>query len=387
MLPVRDSPLPASLEGTPAAMPKPTTPLAAEILGAEVALACDELDETLAFFSGLGFRIQAIFPADAPTVAVLSGHGLRLRLEVGGPGARGVLRLRCADLKRIASGTLELTAPNGTRVLWVDAEPTLVIPPLRPSLVVTRRQGSAWHVGRAGMRYRDLIPDRQGGRVIASHIHIPEAGPVPDYPHFHDVRFQVIVCHRGWVRVVYEDQGPPFVMEAGDCVLQPPKIRHRVLECSKDLEVVELGSPAQHPTFADHEAPLPSPTRNDARDFAGQRFVRHRAEGADWSPWRHTGFECRDTGITEATGGLAGVRFVRADGTPSAAQSTHEAELVFGFVRAGGITLRTAEHAPEKLAEGDAFVIPGGLSHTLTDPTPDLELLDVTLPAEPTFRS
>ena len=30
---------------------------------------------------------------------------------------------------------------------------------------------------RAGMRYRDLVPDRQGGRIIASHIHIRDAGP------------------------------------------------------------------------------------------------------------------------------------------------------------------------------------------------------------------
>jgi quercetin dioxygenase-like cupin family protein len=40
----------------------------------------------------------------------------------------------------------------------------------------------------------------------------------------------MIYCHRGWVRVVYEDQGEPFVMHPGDCVLQPPGIRHRVLE-------------------------------------------------------------------------------------------------------------------------------------------------------------
>ena len=34
--------------------------------------------------------------------------------------------------------------------------------------------------GRAGMVYRDLIPDRLGGAFIASHITIPEGGPVPD---------------------------------------------------------------------------------------------------------------------------------------------------------------------------------------------------------------
>ena len=53
----------------------------------------------------------------------------------------------------------------------------------------------------------------------------------------------MIAVRRGWVRVVYEDQGEPFVMEAGDLVLQPPGIRHRVLESSPGLEVVEITLP------------------------------------------------------------------------------------------------------------------------------------------------
>src|SRR5262245_50397922 len=95
----------------------------------------------------------------------------------------------------------------------------------------------AWYVGRAGMEYRDLIPGRLGGRFIASHIRIPGGGETPDYVHYHKALFQMIYCKAGWVRVVYEDQGPPFALEAGDCVLQPPEIRHRVLESSPGLEV------------------------------------------------------------------------------------------------------------------------------------------------------
>lgn len=82
---------------------------------------------------------------------------------------------------------------------------------------------------------------------------------MPDYVHFHKVRFQMIYCYKGWVRVVYEDQGPPLVMRAGDCVLQPPRIRHRVLESSPGLEVIEIGCPAEHETFADHDLQLPTP--------------------------------------------------------------------------------------------------------------------------------
>ncbi len=65
-----------------------------------------------------------------------------------------------------------------------------------------------WVIGRAGMQYRDLIPTRLGGAIIASHIRIPDGGPVPDMVHFHKVGFQLIFCVKGWVDVVYEDQGP-----------------------------------------------------------------------------------------------------------------------------------------------------------------------------------
>jgi hypothetical protein len=35
---------------------------------------------------------------------------------------------------------------------------------------------------------------------------------------------------------------------AGDCVLQPPAIVHNELDCSDDLEVLEVYSPAVHQT-------------------------------------------------------------------------------------------------------------------------------------------
>ena len=40
---------------------------------------------------------------------------------------------------------------------------------------------------------------------------------------FSQVGFQLIFCYRGWVEVVYEDQGAPFVLHAGDCVIQGPE--------------------------------------------------------------------------------------------------------------------------------------------------------------------
>ena len=143
---------------------------------------------------------------------------------------------------------------------------------------MSRLKDAAWGTGRAGMSYRDLLPNREGGRFIASHIRIHEGGPVPDYEHYHEVRFQMIYCYRGWVRLVYEDQGPPFVLQAGDCVLQPPLIRHRVLECASGLEVVEVSSPAEHPTFVDHAMTLPTDAHRPDRCFGAAKIrSSHRA--------------------------------------------------------------------------------------------------------------
>ena len=59
----------------------------AGIQGAEIVLACAELDETLRFFTqSLGFRLDAVYPADAPAVASISGHGVHLRLQLGADG-------------------------------------------------------------------------------------------------------------------------------------------------------------------------------------------------------------------------------------------------------------------------------------------------------------
>src|ERR1019366_7677419 len=103
--------------------------------------------------------------------------------------------------------------------------------------------------------------------------------------------------------LVYEDQGPAFVLAAGDCVLQPPRIRHRVLEASPGLEVVELGCPALHETVSDHDMALPTGRDLPGRDFDGQVFARHVAADAPWTA--EAGFERRDTGLRAATRGLA----------------------------------------------------------------------------------
>jgi quercetin dioxygenase-like cupin family protein/catechol 2,3-dioxygenase-like lactoylglutathione lyase family enzyme len=359
---------------------------AGTIQAAEVCLPSADLAADLAFYTGeLGFRLDTIFPADDPAVATLSGHGLRLRLERGAAIAPGVLRLLCREPDALAAGSRELTAPNGVRVQIVDAEPRLETPATQHAFVVRRlKDNSPWVIGRAGMHYRDLIPGRLGGSIIASHIRIPDAGPVPDIVHYHTVGFQLIFCYEGWVRLVYEDQGPPFVLAARDCVIQPPQIRHRVLEASENLQVVEIGVPAEHVTTVDHEMELPTPTLAPDRDFGGQRFCRSEAKDAVWTPWRLPGFAARETGIGTATAGVASVQVARpvaAGKDETSAVTSHTSDILFAFVLAGAVTLHGEGQGAHRLGEGDAYVIPPGLATALADWSDDLELLEVSLPA------
>lgn len=50
---------------------------------AKILMGCDTLESTLSFFlQDLGFRVDAIYPVDNPSTAMISGHGLSIRLTM-----------------------------------------------------------------------------------------------------------------------------------------------------------------------------------------------------------------------------------------------------------------------------------------------------------------
>ena len=357
---------------------------------AEVCLPTRDLTGDIGFFQKvLGMRMDSIFPADDPAVAVFSGHGLRLRMERG-EGAAGRLRLLAEDPDTLAEGQRRLVSPGGTEVEIEALDPPLVMPATQHSFVVRRlRDKAPWVVGRAGMQYRDLIPDRLGGSIIASHIRIPDGGPVPDMVHFHKVGFQLIFCVAGWVDVVYEDQGGTRRLHAGDCFIQPPQIRHRVLEASDGIEVIEIGVPAEHVTEIDHEMTLPTGTERPDREWDGQRFVHNVGSEAEWRDGPLPGFRSRDTTIAANTRDVAGV-LVLAPGSGEGAGVTgwtrHDADIHFTYVMSGRMVLEGEGRDPQELEQGDAFVIPPGMRTRYSEPSEDLQLLQVTLPGTPAIR-
>jgi quercetin dioxygenase-like cupin family protein len=348
---------------------------------AEMRLPTTALRDDLGFFGKvLRMRLDTIYPADNPSVAVYSGHGLRVRLEEGTGDPPGLLRILTDQADDFAAGQRHLTSPGGTRVEIDVLNPPVILPPTDHAFVVRRLADQApWVIGRAGMHYRDLIPSRLGGSIIASHIRIPDGGPVPDMVHFHKVGFQLIFCYKGWVDVIYEDQGGPIRLTAGDCFIQPPEIRHRVLEASDGIEVIEIGVPADHVTEIEHEVTLPTPHLRPDREWQGQRFVYNQAKLATWGPSRLPGFIARDTTIAANTKGMAGVQVIRR-GPGDAQWASHDADIHFTFVMAGEMTLEGEGKDPFRLSPGDAFVIPPGMRTRYGDPSDDIELLEVTLP-------
>lgn len=356
--------------------------MTADIL-AEVLLPTSELRNDLPFYTKvLGMRLENIFPADSPSVATLSGHGLRIRIDKAATVPAGHLRILTDNPDSFAGGARHLTAPNGTEIEIVPLSPQLAQPETIHEYGVRRLKDSApWVIGRAGMHYRDLIPSRLGGSIIASHIRIPDGGPVPDMVHYHTVGFQLIYCYKGWVDVLYEDQGNEMMrLSAGDCVIQPPEIRHRVCHASAEIEVIEIGVPAEHITTIDHNMTLPNGQGDRAREWQGQRFVHHVKDRATWQPFRIPGFAARDTGIAAGTKGVANIQIARFEG-PQPPATLHDTDIHFTFVLEGTMTLRAKGQPDKDLSAGDAFVIPPGLAAQYTDCSDDLEILEATLPA------
>ena len=351
-----------------------------ETTKAEVLLPTKELRNDLPFFTKtLGMRLESIYPADDPTNACFSGYGLQVRIDKSVDIPPGTLRILTDDIEGFAEGQTTLVAPNGTTIEIARLTTTVEQPETKHEFAIRRlRDEAPWVIGRAGMHYRDLIPTRLGGSIIASHIRIPDGGPVPDMVHYHIVGFQLIFCYKGWVDILYEDQGEMIRLHAGDCVTQPPEIRHRVCHASADIEVIEIGVPAEHVTTIDHVLKLPTVHGDPNREWQGQKFVHHVKAKADWMPFRVPGFTCCDTGISEGTKGVAGIQVAKFDqGTPPKAM--HDSDIQFTFVMAGTMTLLADGQDPQEVEPGDAFVIPPGLITQYAECSDDLELLEATL--------
>jgi mannose-6-phosphate isomerase-like protein (cupin superfamily) len=97
--------------------------------------------------------------------------------------------------------------------------------------------------------YRDLgMADASGGLCQAHVIRL--LSPCTDEVrkrHMHEPELQLIYVLKGWVKNEFEGEGIQM-MSAGSCWLQPPGIRHTVLDYSPDVELLEIIVPADFKT-------------------------------------------------------------------------------------------------------------------------------------------
>jgi quercetin dioxygenase-like cupin family protein len=106
---------------------------------------------------------------------------------------------------------------------------------------------------RSFMEYRDLGIEKATHGQFRAHVIRIKADSAGDHDlhttglHRHLCDFQMFYVLKGWIRFVYEGQGE-HTFQAGDCVLQPAGIVHNELECSDDVEILEIYSPAVHQT-------------------------------------------------------------------------------------------------------------------------------------------
>jgi hypothetical protein len=92
---------------------------------------------------------------------------------------------------------------------------------------------------RSYAQYRDLGMSKATNGLLQAHVIrlIPPCDPaVVSKRHYHDVHVQMIYVLKGWIRSEFE------------AWLQPPRIKHTVLDYSDDCELLEIILPAEFET-------------------------------------------------------------------------------------------------------------------------------------------
>jgi hypothetical protein len=103
---------------------------------------------------------------------------------------------------------------------------------------------------RSYAKYRDLGMAKATGGMVQAHVirFVPPCNPREVAKlHYHDVELQMIYVLKGWIKTQLAGEGA-HVMRAGSAWLQPPRIRHKVLDYSDDCEVLEIVLPADFKT-------------------------------------------------------------------------------------------------------------------------------------------
>ena len=113
--------------------------------------------------------------------------------------------------------------------------------------------------------------------------------------------------------------------------------------------------------------------------FPPKSNLNHIAEKEVWESSTFEGFEESDTGISEATDGLADVRTFRAI-KETKFSVKHSGEFLFFFVLKGSLRLSDSRCEIYHLEKSGSFVLPNGEEYFI-DAAQGLEIVRVKLPS------
>jgi quercetin dioxygenase-like cupin family protein len=113
-------------------------------------------------------------------------------------------------------------------------------------------------------------------------------------------------------------------------------------------------------------------------------FAVSHARDADYDAGLRSFFAYRDLGVSDATNGVVGAHVIRANGAAEGHGDRHAHALTFQFVYVTRGWVRFAyDGVGEVLLEaGSSVVQPPGIAHTELAHSADLEMLEITLPAQ-----
>jgi len=117
--------------------------------------------------------------------------------------------------------------------------------------VASHHSPDAFETGlRRYAQYRDLGIAAATNGLARAHVikMVPSCDPAEvSKRHYHDVDFQMVYVLKGWIKSDFDGAGT-VTMREGSCWLQPPRIKHAVLDYSDDCELLEIILPADFET-------------------------------------------------------------------------------------------------------------------------------------------
>lgn len=161
-----------------------------------------------------------------------------------------------AATAKYAAGRAKRAAPKRTAAKRAAAKPAAKAARLQtkaPPQRFTVSHLNEKDFRRDGLRpyalYRDLGISKATGGLAQAHVIrlIPPCTDEVRKRHTHAVELQLVYVLKGWMKNEFEGHGEQLMRE-GSCWLQPPNIKHTVLDYSDDCEVLEIIVPAEFKT-------------------------------------------------------------------------------------------------------------------------------------------